>query len=174
MTFIPSVEGLVSSGNSSSATLGSGATFTGTAEAVQEYASVTISVVADQNSAASGLQVQFSVDGVTWDFITSFTYSANANFCQLLAVQAAFARVVFTNGSVAQTEFRLQTLLHKSKATLASSSASSSSGGALSIGSTVDAFFRLRISKPFTLLENSHTRGPPSDSPWVQSMPWIV
>ena len=93
--------------DSSTAPLGIGLSYTtpGTGVDVTNYPFLNGTVFADQNGT---LYVEFSNDaGVNWDGQESTAYAAN----QLLGIKVARAglraRVVFTNGAVAQTQFRL-------------------------------------------------------------------
>ena len=98
--------------NSSTANLGGGAVFTGTAVDVTPYASVTVSIMADQNSASNGLSIQQSPDGTNWD--NSDAYTITANVAKTVAVQVyyPFLRVVYTNGATPTTALRLVTMGH--------------------------------------------------------------
>lgn len=98
----------VSTNNSSTASLGISGVFTGTTDTPDSFTQVQISVFSDQNGT---LAAQFSIDNANWDESVSFPYvSANGgtNFeCQ---IRARFFRIVYTNGVIAQTLFRLKTL----------------------------------------------------------------
>lgn len=105
-----------SAANSSSTPLAGNATFTGTAVDVSAYAEVRVLVYSDKASAASGWIVEFSQDGANWDDSSTDTFTpgpAGPNQGQGFAVpvRGQFARVVYTNGSQAQTTFRLETYL---------------------------------------------------------------
>lgn len=104
----------VHAGNSSTTPLGIGATFTGSAIDMLDYSTLRISVYASTSSAVDGWQVQFSNDGVNWDFIRKTNYVTSATGGNAYAVYnrvARYARVVFINGGVAQAAFRLQTMV---------------------------------------------------------------
>lgn len=108
MSFIPSADGKTSASNNSTATLNAGATYTGTAEDVSLYPSVTVAVKTDQ---AGTLYMQFSPDGTNWDSSLSFSVAAAVNEVHRLSVTRKYYRTVFTNTSGSnQTYFRLQTL----------------------------------------------------------------
>jgi|GEM_PF-5523248 hypothetical protein len=104
---------LVSTNNSSSTTLGSGAAFTGTADDITDYAVVTVSVFANVASATDGLSIQQSSNGTNWDVADVYTVAAGA--AKHVTVQCAlrYLRVVYTNTGSAQSSFRLQTILHR-------------------------------------------------------------
>lgn len=108
---ISSIEGHLSADNSSAAILGVGGVFTGTAERVLNYGIILVSVFADQASATDGLVIEQSTDGTNWDHSDEYTIAANTGKTFSLQPAAIFYRVVYTNGGVAQTAFRLQTQL---------------------------------------------------------------
>lgn len=112
-TFAP-VTSVVSTANSSTVTLAGGAAFTGTSENVQDYASIEVSVFADQVSAALGLSVQQSSNGTNWDLLDQYTIPASTGKTFSFAPAARFYRVVYTNGATIQTAFRLMTVYHYS------------------------------------------------------------
>ena len=103
----------ISTNNSTTATLGSSATYTGTGEDVSQYSSITIQLDSSHDSATDGMTFEFSVDNVNWDNVHLFTYTAagGARHFQY-AVTAQYFRVVYTNGGTEQTHNRIQTILH--------------------------------------------------------------
>lgn len=105
-------QSLVSSANSSTAALGIGAVFTGTSEQVQDYATIQVNIFSDQASAALGLSVQQSSNGTNWDITDTYTIPASTGKIYSFVPAARFYRIVYTNGAVAQTAFRLQTIFH--------------------------------------------------------------
>lgn len=109
-TLISHVENVISTLNSTSTPLGISGVFTGTAEDITKYAAVTVTVKSDRASATNGLSIQFSTDGTNWDNVDAHTISAATAHITTNAVQAKYFRVVYTNGTLAQTYFRLQVL----------------------------------------------------------------
>lgn len=105
---------VISTVNSTTALLGSGASFIGTAEDISSFAAVAINVEASHDSSAMGMMFEFSSDGTNWDDMFPFTYTAadGARRFQFPA-SAQFFRVNYTNGGTGQTHFRLQTILHR-------------------------------------------------------------
>lgn len=103
-------QSIVSTVNSTATPLGSGATFTGIAEEVTNASVVSILVFADQDSATDGLKVQWSSNATNWDDDDLFTISANNGKFYTFAPEARYFRVVYTNGAIAQSVFRLQTI----------------------------------------------------------------
>ena len=80
MTFIPETLGFVSTDNSTSAILSAGEVFTGPAEDVKDYSSISVSWDSDVASSDNGCLMQFSTDGTNWD--RSIPVDANANSLQ--------------------------------------------------------------------------------------------
>ncbi|MEE9366736.1 MAG: hypothetical protein V3W44_08625 [Dehalococcoidales bacterium] len=109
---------VISTDNSSIATLGVSGVFTGPGEDVSQYASVTVQVDASHDSAVDGMTFQFSTNNSDWDDVYPFSYVAadGARRFQFPAT-AQYFRVVYTNGGTGQTHFRLQTILHSAPVT---------------------------------------------------------
>ena len=101
---------LISTNNSTSTPLTSGATFTGTAERVNGYGIIYVNVYSDVASATDGLQIQQSSDGTNWDHCDEFTIPAGSGKNFSINPYAKYMRVVYNNGASDQTEFRLQTI----------------------------------------------------------------
>jgi hypothetical protein len=114
-TQIESILGKISSNNSSTTPLISGGVFTGEADEVSEYKAIGVICHSDVDSGTDGLSFQFSPDGTNWDYKNSYSVPANSNggapFFQI-GITARYFRIVYTNGSQNQGEFRLQTILH--------------------------------------------------------------
>lgn len=108
MAYNPTLVDLVSTVNSSVATLTSGSVFTGTSENVSQYKQIQISIISDVASATDGLSLQQSTNGTNWDIIDVYTISAAAGKTISIGVLASFFRVVYTNGGTNQASFRLQ------------------------------------------------------------------
>lgn len=108
--------GIVSVANSTSAALGAGATFTGTAEDVTDYGSITVQVFTDQASAAGGFKSQYSTDATNWDdgdaYSIAITPAGNGKYFSF-PPQAKFFRLVYVNGATLQTAFRMQTIYRR-------------------------------------------------------------
>ena len=105
--------GFFSTANSSAVALGISGVITGIAEEVTEYADVRVSVISDQASAVDGLQIQQSSNGTNWDVSDSYSIPAATGKIFTIGASAKFFRVVYANGTTAQTSLRLQTKLGK-------------------------------------------------------------
>lgn len=108
--------GVVSVANSTYTPLAANATFTGTAEDVSDYASITVQIFTDQASATSGFKSQYSGDGTNWDDGDSYSIAAtpagNGKFFSF-PPQAKFFRMVYINGATLQGAFRMQTVFRR-------------------------------------------------------------
>ena len=100
--------------NSTDTPLGIDELFTGEWQDTLNYGTVTVGVKADQASATNGLVVQWSADGTTVHDIDVFTISASAGKVFTFGPARRYVRIVYTNGSVAQTSFSLETTLRSS------------------------------------------------------------
>lgn len=101
------IKGVVSENNSTNTPLAGGATFTGAAFEILNYGIVFVSVYTDVASAIDGLEIQQSIDGTNWDFVDSYTISAGANENYGVNPHGRYLRVVYNNGVIPQTVFRL-------------------------------------------------------------------
>ena len=111
------IYGIESSGNSSITPLAADAVFTGVGEEVTPYCEVTVSWNSDVPAADDGVSLEFSTDNANWDMKTavdshSDSIHASNGGVHKFPVDAKFFRVVYTNGSTIQADFRLQTLYH--------------------------------------------------------------
>lgn len=109
-SYQPSV---VSTLNSSSTPLGISGTFIGTSEEVKDYASISIIVHTDRDSAMDGLSIEYSVNGTVWNDSDKYTVFADQARYVTVAPEARYFRVVYTNGVSAQTFFYLQVIYHR-------------------------------------------------------------
>jgi len=151
MTFTPIVNGVVSSNNSTSSTLTSGQTFTGTSDDVSRYGSVKIGITTNVNSDNTGITLEFSSDGTNWDIVKYETYDAAVQYYEIESpVRGKFFRVVYINGATNQSTFRLQTIYHITNNTVQTVNLSES---------ITDAFGRVRVSNPRTILSNNQVLG---------------
>jgi hypothetical protein len=102
---------IIDTGNSSTSLLGSNATFMGAWTNVLNYTQIGITLFADQVSAANGLAVQFSSNGSDIDHTHTYLATPGTAVSVQVHPHTAFYRVVYTNGVVGQSVFRLQTIL---------------------------------------------------------------
>jgi hypothetical protein len=107
--------GVVSTANSTATILDPAGVniFTGTSEDVTNYGTIEISVYSNVASATDGLSIQFSSDGTNWDHTDTYTVPAGIGKNYSVQRVAQYFRIVYTNGSVIQTAFRLQVIFNK-------------------------------------------------------------
>jgi hypothetical protein len=76
---------------------------------------LTLQATSDVDSAFNGYQIQYSPDGINWDHVQQTTLIGTNDPGDTANMQggvyAKWARVLYVNGPVAQTYFRLQTLI---------------------------------------------------------------
>lgn len=134
--------------NSSTTPLSGAAVFTGATTECDEYVSVHVSVFAD---VAGTLSMQFSADGTNWDITQTYTVLGGGGRYFSAPIKAQFYRTVYTNGSSAQSAFRLQTRYHNTQIAGDPAATQTVTFGDSSLG---DAFGRLRTSNPETLFDS--------------------
>lgn len=104
----------VSTTNSTTTPLLAGAKFTGTFVEVFNYADLALTIKASHDSATDGLLIEHSTDGVNVDSIDKYTIITDSGDSQYsFGISSQYIRVSYTNGSVDQTFFRLQTLFKR-------------------------------------------------------------
>lgn len=111
---VKTVGSVVDANNSTTSTLGGGASFTGDSTDLLGYSAVCITLYADVDSAADGMSFEFSSDGTNWDDVYEFTLDNSESPTRRFQfpVTARYFRLVYTNGGGAQSTFRVQTILH--------------------------------------------------------------
>lgn len=158
--------------NSTTATLGIGATYTGTGEDVSNFSEMRISVFSDQASGTDGLSIQQSTNNTNWDIIDTYTIPASTGKTFVVPRQARYYRIVYTNGGTGQGSFRLQSILNRTATAPSSNRASdgytnetdlvqNQTFGMVYNGSTWD---RMRGTTSGTLVTGSVQQG---TSPWI-------
>lgn len=99
--------------NTTTTPLGANATFTGEWQDHLQYQEVNVSIDTDKNSATNGLIFQWSADGTTIADTDVFSVYANLGTNYTPNPAFRYVRIVYTNGSVAQTRFNLMTILRR-------------------------------------------------------------
>jgi len=100
--------------NTTNTPLGANETFTGDWQDVMQFQEVNVSVKADKDSAPNGLIFQWSANGVTVDDTDIFSYYTAGGGSPFTPNPAfRYFRIVFINGSQAQTVFSLQTIVRR-------------------------------------------------------------
>lgn len=107
------MNGTLSTNNSSIAALLGSAIFTGTSEDVLNYNELVITIYSDANSATDGLSIQQSTDNSNWVIADVYTITGGVGKTISVPRQARYFRVVYSNGTIAQATFILQTILNR-------------------------------------------------------------
>jgi hypothetical protein len=105
---------VVDATNSSTTPLGANGVFTGASFDAKDFATLSISVTSDRPSAVNGISVQYSQNGTNWDHIHAYTY-VSGGLSYNLPLEMRYIRIVYTNGAVAQTSFRLQSVMRRTE-----------------------------------------------------------
>ncbi len=152
MTYIPSVLTNTDNNNTSSTLLTSGSTFTGISTITTGYNTILLTIKSDVNSSSGGIIIQFSDDNITFNTIYTDTYFASTYYTRNYQILKKYYKIIYTNSSTNQTEFlltsRLSTDLDTSATTVNSVTVFDSA-----YESSIDAFGKLRVSNPYTLLD---------------------
>jgi hypothetical protein len=98
-------------GNSTTANLAANLQFTGVWRDCTAYKSITLFILANQNSAAGGLKIQFSNDGSTVDFSWDISTTASVPRYYNYPIFGKFFRIIYVNGGTAQTQMRINSRL---------------------------------------------------------------
>jgi hypothetical protein len=150
MTFLTTLTPITSTQNSTNTPLGISAIWTGSSENVLRYTGITVSLKSDTSGSIS---FEFSSDGTNWDSVRSENISANKDYSFPLEVTNNNFRVVYTNGSVAQTFFRLNTIYSPYKPT--SNTLEQRLENGIKLDATLlDEFLRVKTASPFTLFDS--------------------
>lgn len=96
--------------NSTTTPLGILGVFTGQWVNIVQYGIIYINVYSDVASATDGLLIEQSSDGVNADHDDAYTVPAGSGKTYSINPYAKYMRIDYTNGAVAQTEFRLQVI----------------------------------------------------------------
>lgn len=135
-----------SSHNSTTTNLNANQVFTGTSDTTSTYMTVLVAIRSDIASAANGIECQSSFDNSTWTTFSTNAYT-NTNTVQTFTVQttAPYFRIRYTNGTTTTTSFELNVFYDANDRIV----------GADAI---YDAFGRMRVSNPVTLMDVKSVR----------------
>ena len=107
------LEGHICDENTTTENLGSGETFTGNWQDTLNYGVITLGIKSDTDSATDGLKVQWSSDGVNVCEQDLFTILSNQGKVFSFGPARRYVRVLYVNGTSAQTSFNIETRLSK-------------------------------------------------------------
>lgn len=150
MTFIANVLSDVDLNNTTNTTATS---FTGTGSITSGYNSVLVTIESDVNSDASGLKIQFSPNNSTWSTYYNDTYFTNTKFSKSFKIVDKYWRVTY---STLSATFDIQSRLFTS---------GENNNGINNVynienPSIYDAFGKLRVTTPYTLIDNKFPNSP--------------
>jgi len=118
MTLITTKNGKLSINNSTNIILSSNDIFIGQGEDVVEYVCIILTIISNTDSISSGVSIQYSSDNINWDISENFTYFSNKNTLKKISnISGRYFRIIYKNGSIDQTFFRLQTILNLTQPT---------------------------------------------------------
>ena len=116
MTYIPVASANVSAVNSTTTPLSASATFTGTAEDVTQYASISIAFNIAPTNATGNVFVQFSNSAsfavILSNTVTPVTSTIASGFTLDVTTAAQYYRIKYINDSTPQTSMTIQTIFH--------------------------------------------------------------
>lgn len=148
MTFTPEVLTKSDPNNSTSV---AALSFNGVSTVTTGYNTLFITVTSSTNSTPGGIEVYFSDDNVTWKLFYTDTYFATPPFTRSYLIVKKYYKIAYTAAllpaSLSVTS-RLSTQLSSNLTQTTSITVFDSS-----VENTLDAFGKLRVSSPFTLLD---------------------
>jgi hypothetical protein len=145
MTFIPSVLSKYDSNNSGTGTTTS---FVGTSTAITGYLSININIDASNNSVPNGIIVYTSTDNSTFTTFFTDTYFANTNYQKTVNLTCKYYKLSVDFGGVSTT-YTIVTYLNTDF------NQDGDNGVYLpaKVEAHYDAFGKLRVSNPYTLID---------------------
>ena len=145
MTFIPSV--LTKNDTNNSTTLTTNTTYTGTSTLITGYNTILVTLTSTENSNAGGLEIQFSSDNVNWKAYYTDTYFNGTIFSKTYKIIDSYYRIKYDTDSATFTIMsRLSTVIDNDATSINSFYSNIDDG-------YHDAFGKLRVSNPYTLLD---------------------
>jgi hypothetical protein len=150
MTFIASTLSEIDSTNSTTDILVGAAVYNGTSRITTGYNSIDLTISSDQNSSAGGIKVLISDDGTTFTTYLSDTYFSGTFYTKNIKILKRYYKIQYINGSETQTSFSLSSRLNTADPGLNTNTST--------VYTTIsdpmnDAFGKLRVSNPYTLLD---------------------
>jgi len=151
MTFIPSVLTKVDNNNSFSGTIASGDNFPGAYTLITGYNSIQVNISSTLDSAPSGIQVIFSINGTTASQTFYDTYLNTTTFNKVYPIQANYFKIIYTNSTGATATVRITTMLQTDGCNPDTNNSINTFDN--NSESLYDAFGKLRVTNPYTLLD---------------------
>jgi hypothetical protein len=149
MTFIPSALIKIDDNNTTTTT---GTNYSGAGTLTTGYNSVIVTLSSNLNSNPGGLEIQYSSDGVDGSFITFYndTYFTGTKFTKTYKIINKYYRIKYTTSSSSSADFTITSRLN-----IDESQEQSNINNIYSLpqDGMYDAFGKLRVSNPYTLLD---------------------
>jgi hypothetical protein len=155
MTFIPAIQTITDPNNSTIAITNP---YIGVWTKINGYESINVNIVCDESSIANGLQILFSPDGTNISKIVSDTFFANINYSKSFTILDTYYRINFTTIGSPATQIITSRLIVSSQESVGQNNFY------LSNDSLIDAFGKLRVSNPYTILDMKFPIQPPSQT----------
>ncbi len=144
MTFIPSVLTKNDQNNSTSRTATS---YNGTSTLITGYNTILVTLTSNLDSNAGGLEIEFSSDNSTWTTYYTDTYFSGTIFSKSYKIIDSYYRIKYTTASATFTiTSRLSTAIDNDATSINSFYSNIDDG-------YHDAFGKLRVANPYTLLD---------------------
>lgn len=118
---------------------------------VSKFSSLSISLFSDVDSVDGGVKLKFSQDGINYDFIKKYKLEGGEQFNKSITIISKFIEIEVNNGSIAQGEFRLQTIGHQNE--LGRDKAQTIKYES----KMIDSSGRLKITKQYNIIDVIHT-----------------
>ncbi len=152
MTFTPQVLTSMDNQNSITTLIGSNSTYNGTGKDTTGFNTIILSVKSTYDSAPSGIQVQFSDDNITWNTFYTDTYFSTSYFVKNYLIVKKYYRITYTNSSSGSANISITSRLSTD---FDSSNTQNNSITVFDnqVENTLDAFGKLRVTNPQTLLD---------------------
>ncbi len=152
MTFTPQVLTSMDNQNSITTSIGSNSTYNGTGKDTTGFNTIILSVKSTYDSAPSGIQVQFSDDNITWNTFYTDTYFSTSYFVKNYLIVKKYYRITYTNSSSGSANISITSRLSTD---FDSSNTQNNSITVFDnqVENTLDAFGKLRVTNPQTLLD---------------------
>lgn len=145
MTFIPSV---LTNSDLNNTTTTNGTSYTGTGTITTGYNTIYITLTSTLDSAAGGLEIQFSADNSAWTTYYTDTYFTGTLFSKSYTIVGKYWRVKYTTASATFT-------INSRLSTNVVPTAQGVDSFYIGVGDSYhDAFGKLRTSTPYTLIDN--------------------
>jgi hypothetical protein len=145
MTFIPSVLTKNDTNNSTSET--DNDSYEGTSTLITGYNTILITLTSNVDSNAAGLEIQFSSNNSTWTTYYTDTYFSGTIFSKSYKIIDSYYRIKYTTASATFTiTSRLSTAIDNDATSINSFYSNIDDG-------YHDAFGKLRVANPYTLLD---------------------